>query len=260
MFVPNRDFARSKSKKKGGNKVFISLSVILILVFVGIGLWLLKSQSPVDSIPQPVVQVTAPKSTLPSRPEEVYSYIRDLETREVPIEKDAKLSQLTKEQELQIKKQQEEEKRRLEQLAALSQSERSQTQQEPPVSQSSMEDKVQAEARLAEEKRKQAEQKAQEIAKAKNEPAKVENAKVAAKNEEPAKPVEGRFGLQCGAFKNKAQAENMQARLAMAGFNAKITSSAEWNRVFVGPLGDRAMAVKAQSNAKSVAECLVVSM
>lgn len=254
--MPNRDFARSKPKKKGGNKTFITLSVILILVFVGTGLWLLKSQSPIESSPPPSVQVTPPKSTLPSRPEEVYSYIRDLETREVPIEKDAKLSQLTKEQELQIKKQQEEEKRRLEQLAALSQPVQAQTHPEPVAPQLSFEEKVQAE----EEKRKQAEQKAQEIAKAKNEQVKVENAQVAAKNEEPVKSVEGRFGLQCGAFKNKAQAENMQARLAMAGFNAKIISSAEWNRVFVGPLGDRATAVKAQSNAKSVAECLVVSM
>ena len=70
----------------------------------------------------------------------------------------------------------------------------------------------------------------------------------------------GRFGLQCGAFKNKAQAENMQARLAMAGFNARISSSSDWNRVFVGPVGDRAAASNAQSNARSVAECVIISM
>ena len=84
--------------------------------------------------------------------------------------------------------------------------------------------------------------------------------------ETTAKPAEkpaataGRFGLQCGAFKNKAQAENMQARLAMSGFNARIVSSGEWNRVFVGPVGDRAAAANAQSNARSVAECLLVTM
>ena len=46
----------------------------------------------------------------------------------------------------------------------------------------------------------------------------------------------------------------------MAGYNARIVSSGEWNRVFVGPVGDRAAASSAQSNARSVAECLVVGM
>ena len=52
----------------------------------------------------------------------------------------------------------------------------------------------------------------------------------------------------------------MQARLAMSGFNARIVSSGEWNRVFVGPVGDRGAAANAQSNARSVAECLIVTM
>ena len=73
-------------------------------------------------------------------------------------------------------------------------------------------------------------------------------------------PKAGSFGLQCGAFKNKAQAENMQARLAMAGFNARIVSGADWNRVFVGPIGNRTAAATAQSNARSVAECVIVAM
>ena len=133
--------------------------------------------------------------------------------------------------------------------------------------------------KAAEEKRKQAElKKQQELAKkveqAKQaeaakatEQAKVETAKKAeTPKETTAKPAEkpaataGRFGLQCGAFKNKAQAENMQARLAMSGFNARIVSSGEWNRVFVGPVGDRGAAANAQSNARSVAECLIVTM
>lgn len=52
----------------------------------------------------------------------------------------------------------------------------------------------------------------------------------------------------------------MQARLAMAGFNARIASSADWNRVFVGPIGDRAATSRAQSNARSVAECVIIAM
>lgn len=52
----------------------------------------------------------------------------------------------------------------------------------------------------------------------------------------------------------------MQARLVMAGYNARINSNGEWNRVVVGPIGDRAAAASAQSNARSVAECLIVGM
>lgn len=249
--MPNRDYAtpkaRSKSKKNSSNKMLILSLLVLILLLSAIGLWLLKAKAPVEVIPTQVTAPTQPKSTLPSRPEEVYSYIRELETREVPIDKNARIVKLTAEQEKQLAQQREEEKRRLE--AAAQKSEPVQTTPNPP------------EAVVIEEKPKPAENKKPEEPKAKVEKVeKVEQAKPAIKNEEPAKPVAGKFGLQCGAFKNKAQAENMQARLAMAGYNARITTNAEWNRVFVGPIGDRAAAVKAQGNVKSVAECLVVAM
>ena len=66
--------------------------------------------------------------------------------------------------------------------------------------------------------------------------------------------------MQCGAFKNRAQAENLQGRLAMSGFNAQVTTSAEWNRVRVGGFATRDAAVQAQSKAKSVADCVVIGM
>jgi raw score 15.28 len=96
----------------------------------------------------------------------------------------------------------------------------------------------------------------------KAEPAKTEQPKKA----EP-KPAEQqvqaggkRFGLQCGAFKNRAQAESLQGRLAMAGVNAQIATSEEWNRVRVGPFGSRDAATAAQDKAKSVASCVVIGM
>lgn len=247
--MPNRDYAnpkaRSKSKKNSGNKMLILSLLVLILLLSAIGLWLLKAKSPVEVIPTPVATPTQPKSTLPSRPEEVYSYIRELETREVPIDKNSRIVQLTAEQERQIQQQREEERRRLEAPPVTENTSanlQNAPENSPPlVVAKAVEPKVEA---------------------TKSEQPKVEQAKPANKVEEQPKPaaVAGKFGLQCGAFKNRAQAENMQARLAMAGYNARITANAEWNRVFVGPLGDRATAVKAQANAKSVAECLVVAM
>ncbi len=299
--MPNRDYAVRSKSKKGGNKVLILAIIILLLMGSGLALWLLKESSPPVTTPTQTVQTQQPKSSLPTPPEEVYSYIRDLETREVPVDKNSKLAQLTKEQEKAIQKQKEEQLR-LEQAAQNAQaatttptptpveagSETAKVENAPEATETKSQivaltpeelaAKKAKEQKLAEEKRKQAElKKQQEAAKkveqAKTEQAKVESAKetAPAKQETPkivatAKPASeapkaaGKFGLQCGAFKNKAQAENMQARLAMAGYNARIASNGEWNRVFVGPVGDRAAASSAQSNARSVAECLIIAM
>ena len=69
-----------------------------------------------------------------------------------------------------------------------------------------------------------------------------------------------KFGLQCGAFKNRAQAENLQGRLSMTGLNAQVQVNGEWNRVRVGSFASRDAAVQAQSKAKSVADCVVIGM
>lgn len=296
--MPNRDYAVRSKSKKGGNKVLILAIIILLLMGSGLALWLLKESSPPMVVPTQTVETQQqPKSSLPTPPEEVYSYIRDLETREVPVDKNSKLAQLTKEQEQAIQKQKEEQLR-LEQVAQTAQSTQQTTQtatenhgttktektveeQKPQVvalTPEELAEKREIEQKLAEEKRKQAELKKQQEAAKKAEQAKTEQAKAeSAKETAPAKQetakivatakpaseapkAAGKFGLQCGAFKNKAQAENMQARLAMAGYNARIASNGEWNRVFVGPVGDRAAASSAQSNARSVAECLIIAM
>lgn len=303
--MPQRDYAARSNKKKGTNKSLILGIIILLLLAGGIGLWVLKENAPTQAIPiaqptQPVQQPQGP--ALPSRPEEVYSYIRDLETREVLTDNSQKsqekLAQLSAEQKQQLEaKLKQEEAARLAAEKPATQpaaSTETVTEAQPAVVALTPEELAakkaaeQKAAKLAEEKRKQAElKKQQELAKQNQVPVETakpvetaasaeQQAKLAAvkakKSEQTkvvasaAKPADkatnqaGRFGLQCGAFKNKAQAENMQARLAMAGFNARISSSSDWNRVFVGPVGDRAAASTAQSNARSVAECVIVSM
>lgn len=287
--MPNRDYVArgAKKNKKGTNRSLILALLLLLLMVSALGLWVLKENAPVQAIPTQTVAPSQPKSTLPSPPEEVYSYIRDLETREVPVDKNSKLAKLTKEQEQQIQRQKEEEQRKLQQQAqAQTQSQSNET--TPNAQTKAPEGETNAalaeefslkrakEKQQAEEKR-QAELKKQQDAaqKAADQTAKSASAKAAEQpkpKQEPAKVVAsvakpadvpksaGKYGLQCGAFKNKAQAENMQARLAMAGYNARINSNGEWNRVVVGPIGNRAAASAAQSNARSVAECLIVGM
>lgn len=323
--MTQRDYA-GESKKKGNVNISKILATIAgICIVFGLGLWLLKENTPVQPIPSSaILPPTPPKSSLPSRPDEVYSYIRDLETREVPLDKRVD-TQLSAEQEKKLKE--EEERRKQEEqlrLAAEQKAhepqititedvqsavqtpvaeqpkpqtptvkveEREATPEEIAAAKKAQEQKALERAKQAEEKRKQELKKQQELAKKaeqekanvaklaeqqkaeqvkaeqqKAEKVKVEQAKpqkviaVAAKPNEQVSNQAGRFGLQCGAFKNKAQAENMQARLAMAGYNARIVSSADWNRVFIGPVGNRASASSAQSNARSVAECVIVSM
>lgn len=273
--MSRHSMARSKRSKGMSVSTILSLAIIILLA-LGLGLWLMKENAPAPNSPIPQIAQPLPQgTTLPSRPEEVYSYIRDLETREVitdPNKGQPKSAQLSKEQLAQL-----EEKRKQEEAARLAAEPiEPEVAREQPAVPSDAEIAAQKarEQKLAEEKRKQAELKKQqelatkkaeaEKAKAKVEPTKTEQAKViSAKSEEKptaSHPKPGSFGLQCGAFKNKAQAENMQARLAMAGFNARIVSGADWNRVFVGPVGNRSAATTAQSNARSVAECVIVAM
>ena len=93
--MPQRDYmARSKKKKGGMNKSTLFSLIIVLLLAAGLGLWLLKENAPAPVIPNNVqVQVPTQKSSnLPSRPEEVYSYIRDLESREVITDSSKKIT------------------------------------------------------------------------------------------------------------------------------------------------------------------------
>lgn len=261
--MPNRDYAARSNKssgKSGVNKLLILVIILLLLGASALALMLLNAKEPVSpAATQPVV-AQQPKSELPTPPAEIYSYIRDLETREVPIDKNTKTVQLTREQELQLQQQKEDELRKQEQAQQLAQQQAITQSQITPTVNSEPQAEELAEKISEEEKRKLAEQQKQQAQKPVAKAQEAAPTKVVAKPANEAPKVVGKFGLQCGAFKNKAQAENMQARLAMAGYNARIASSGDWNRVFVGPVGDRAAASKAQANARSVAECMIVGM
>lgn len=284
--MPQRDYAKRKNQSSG-KLVIISFALLILFGFIGT-LFYLKQNAPTpiqpeNTVPPPKTETTA---QLPSKPQENWSFVRNLEMREIPVDK-----ALTEEQRQALKaleqdKRLQEEKRLVAEKAAMEQQAKPEETQAKPVlqetstktNQVSEEEqkrqvvlqKTQLETKEKAEEVKQAQQKNE--AQLKAEKAKAEQLKAEAKKKvEAKKQVQAitqeatvksvaKFGLQCGAFKNRAQAENMQARLAMAGYNARINSNAEWNRVVVGPLGDRNAAIAAQSNAKSVADCVVVGM
>ena len=291
--MAHRDFAgRSGSKnnkkkaKKGFNRnTLIVLALVAVLGF-GLGLYFLKSKTP-----EPVVTTNVqpekpqPKSVLPNRPEEVWHYIKELETRTVPVdnnpssvEKNMRLTEEQRQVLIQMEKEQkaaEEAKKleaqRKEQEAANAEKAAAQAQQAQPAQTVQAQPTQSQQTAKTEVKKPEPVKKTEPVKKpeptkkvevVKAEPAKTEQPKKA----EP-KPAEQqvqaggkKFGLQCGAFKNRAQAESLQGRLAMAGVNAQIATSEEWNRVRVGPFGSRDAATAAQDKAKSVASCVVIGM
>lgn len=280
--MAHRDFAGrngSKNNKKKAQKSFnrntlIGLALVAVLGF-GLGLYFLKSKTP-----EPVVTTNVqpekpqPKSVLPSRPEEVWHYIKELETRTVPVdnnpssvEKNMRLTEEQRQVLIQMEKEQkaaEEAKKleaqRKEQEAANAEKATPQAQQVQPPQQT-----AKPETKKPEPVKKPEPPKKVEVVKA--EPAKTEPAKAEQPKKAEPKPAEQqvqaggkKFGLQCGAFKNRAQAESLQGRLAMAGVNAQIMRNEEWNRVRVGPFSSRDAATAVQDTAKPVASCVVIGM
>lgn len=225
-----RDYAARGKKpvKKKANKVnksaLLTIGIGIVAIFA-VGLYLLKEKSTEHDTMMTNIDRTGEnhktKSTLPSRPEEVWSYIRDLETREIPIDSSSKsldqVQHLTAEQKKILQM--------LEQDAQLAEATNITPNNIQPVPEKS------------------------HIKPAPTVVAPSTTTKLVAK-----------FGLQCGAFKHREQAENLQAKLVMAGFDARVISSSTFNRIFIGPIGSRAAANATLQKAKAVANCVVIGM
>ena len=275
--MAHRDFAgrsgsknnKKKAKKSFNRNTLIVLALVAVLGF-GLGLYFLKSKTPAPVVTTNVQpEKPQPKSVLPNRPEEVWHYIKELETRTVPVdnnpssvEKNMRLTEEQRQVLIQMEKEQkaaEEAKKleaqRKEQEAANAEKAAAQAQQTQPAQ------TVQAQPTQPQQTAKTEVKKLEPVKKTepvkKPEPPKKAEPKPA---EQQVQAGGKKFGLQCGAFKNRAQAESLQGRLAMAGVNAQIATSEEWNRVRVGPFGSRDAATAAQDKAKSVASCVVIGM
>ncbi|HDR1694251.1 cell division protein FtsN [Pasteurella multocida] len=264
----------SRKKKKGTSKMVLLLLVgVIIAVFLSV-LMLMKEKTPKEIVALPKSENQSTKSVLPNRPEEVWSYIQALETRTVPVTDDPKIldknMRLTEEQR-KILLAMEQEQKAAEQARLKQQEEQRKIEESKKEESKKEESKKDNSATLIKTNETQNGQ-AKAVNKPQTTPAvievkKGEPVKEVVKVEQPKKvevinaaPSEKKYGLQCGAFKNKTQAENLQARLAMLGLNARVNSNQEWNRVVIGPVGDRASTLKAQEKAKAIAQCVVIGM
>ncbi|MDO5055295.1 cell division protein FtsN [Pasteurella oralis] len=266
--MARRDYARRGSKKKskkGTNKITLLLIAGVLIAGFAIALFLMKEKAPEKVVVVPKVDNTQPQSVLPNRPEEVWSYIQALETRTVPVNDDPKSldknMRLTEEQK-KILLAMEQEQKAAEQ-ARLKQQETIKKTEEITLKETALSTPKAIDAKAEANKPVNKPVAVVEVKKAElaKEPIKVEPVKKVDKAEVVnITTSERKYGLQCGAFKNKTQAENLQARLTMKGLHARVNSSEEWNRVIVGPIGDRASAVKAQEKTKAITNCVVIGM
>ena len=274
--MAHRDFVarRGVNKKKGKNKnILIGMMIAVVFAF-GIGLYFLKNKTEEKVVKEiiPQTEKTQPKSILPNRPEEVWSYIKALETRTVPVddkpssvEKNMRLTEEQRQVLIQMEKDQKaaEEARKLAEQQAAQESTKVDNLSKSTVVQQSSPVKTEQVKKvetvkidtLSIEAEKKAKQAKLDTAKKVESIKTVESVKTT-ENENSNK----KFGLQCGAFKNRAQAENLQGRLAMTGFNAQVQVNGEWNRVRIGNFANRDAAMQAQSKAKGVADCVVIGM
>ncbi|MBN6078723.1 cell division protein FtsN [Aggregatibacter actinomycetemcomitans] len=266
-----RNGAKKKKKQKKSNKLLLFIIAGVIVAAFALGLYLLKEKAP-ELVVQPVesAEKTQPKSVLPNRPEEVWSYIKALETRTVPIDDNPKSldknMRLTEEQRKILQAMEKEQKQA--ELAKTKAAEAQQQAAQQPAQPTTQQQQTKPQPQVVEAKKAtplKEEKKAEQTVKAES-PKKPEPQQQPPKLQ-PAPPQtttsnsgERKYGLQCGAFKNKGQAENLQARLALLGLPARVNESADWNRVVVGPAGDRNAAVKMQEKAKSVISCVVIGM
>ena len=281
-----RSGAKKKKKQKKSNKSLLFIIAAIVVAAFGLGLYLLKEKAP-EPVVQPVetTEKTQPKSVLPNRPEEVWSYIKALETRTVPIDDNPKSldknMRLTEEQRKILLAMEEEQKQ-----AELARSKAAETQAttqqavqqptQPPQQVAQQVVQPQAKPQVVEAKKTTSpkeEKKAEPVVKTeppkKPEPVpQPQSPSQPQPQQQTAKPAspqtastgERRYGLQCGAFKNKTQADALQVKLNALGLNARVNESADWNRVVVGPVGDRNAAVKMQEKAQSVISCVVIGM
>ena len=248
--MAHRDFAarrssnnKKKNKKKNTN-VLIFLALFIVLVFV-VGLYLLKNQNSKVSVQQAITQQekAQPKSVLPNRPEEVWSYIK-VDNNPASVEQNMRLTEEQRQVLIQIERDQKaaDEARKLAEQQRIEDATRTQSKKTEDMK------NTEAEIVKSESIKKQDSQKIESAKK-------VEQIKTVNNVRDSKK-----FGLQCGAFKNQAQAENLQGRLQMTGLNAQIQTNGEWNRVRVASFDTRELAVQAQSRAKTVTDCVVIGM
>ncbi|MDC9615092.1 cell division protein FtsN [Xenorhabdus khoisanae] len=235
---------KKKNQSQGLPKTTLAVAVALVAIFIG-GLYFIvhnKKESG-QNAPQPSHQTKG--HGLPPKPEERWSYIKELENRPVnesSIQDPTAIlnqplnhaPQLTPEQ-----------KQLLEQMQA--------DMRQPPISLKEVpynsepvpRTRVVINPPSQEYMQQQSKQYSPEQ---KTTVAQESKSSASPQNSGETKPKPETNGtrlmLQCGSFRTMDQAESVRASLAFAGIESQITTKDNWNRVMLGPYKNKASAEK----------------
>ncbi len=224
---------KKKNQDQGLPKTTLAVAVALVVIFIG-GLYFIahNKKESVQDEPQPTHQTKG--HGLPPKPEERWSYIKELENRPVNEssiqEPTATLNQplnhvnpLTPEQ-----------KQLLEQMQS--------DMRQPPISLKEVPYNSEPVPRSRVVINPPAQQSTQQQYSQEQKPAIVQESKPPAASPDSSeisksKPETNasKLMLQCGSFRTIKQAESVRANLAFAGIESQITTKDNWNRVVLGP-------------------------
>lgn len=290
--------SRKKRSSPKVSKTVLALAAALLVIFVG-GLYFITHNKPEDA-PLLPAHTNRPGNGLPPKPEERWRYIKELENRQIGVQKPTEptaggeinsKTQLTAEQRQLLEQMQADMQQRPTQLnevpyndpgQANARSNRQQQMQQQQMQQQVQQPVTQpprnpfnngATTAPAQQPKpvtpppvqvKQPEPKPQAKPEPKPQPKPEPKAEVkqeTAKQETKAEPKQ-KWMVQCGSFRATDQAESVRARLAFEGIESRITAGGGWNRVVLGPYSSRAAADKTLSRLKGVgmSSCIPLSV
>ncbi|WP_374052032.1 cell division protein FtsN [Xenorhabdus taiwanensis] len=234
---------KKKNQAQGLPKTTLAVAVALVVMFIG-GLYFLVHNNQEENKQEESAQNASQSHhqtkghSLPPKPEERWSYIKELENRPVNEssiqESDATVNkplnqppQLTPEQ-----------KQLLEQMQA--------DMRQPPISLKEVPYNSEPVPRSRVLINPPAQQQHTEQILPEQKPAVVAEKRPLASFQANTKfeTNEAKLMLQCGSFRTMEQAESVRANLAFAGIESQITTKDNWNRVVLGPYKNKASAEK----------------
>lgn len=266
VIVAQRDYvsrSRSGTRKKnsrkkkgssgGASKLMIVLAATVLVVFAA-GLYFITQHKPEIS-PEILGHPTQQGNGLPPRPEERWTYIKELENRQVTNSENAVVktpgispqANLTPEQRQFLEQMQADMRQQPTQLAEVPSNATSRDGGTKPaaVQQSAQQQTAQTQVTTPSQK------------KADRTPPPV----TPSTTQTAAQAQNQRWIVQCGSFKTIEQAESVKVSLAFAGFESRITPSGGWNRVVLGPYSNKDNADKTLQRLKGagVGNCIPVA-
>ncbi|PHM62340.1 cell division protein FtsN [Xenorhabdus ishibashii] len=233
---------KKKNQSQGLPKTTLAVAVALVVMFIGGLYFIVHNKQEGNKQEESAQNASQSHQTkghgLPPKPEERWSYIKELENRPVnesSIQEGDAIVNKPLNQPLQLTPEQ---KQLLEQMQA--------DMRQPPISLKEVPYNSEPVPRSRVLINPPAQQQNTEQTLPEQKPAAVPEKRPLSSSQANTKSEinEAKLMLQCGSFRTMEQAESVRASLAFAGIESQITTKDNWNRVVLGPYKNKASAEK----------------